>query len=254
MNKLLEEILLNRKTFTGAGEEITLDAAIDKEEADFISSLIKNNKLSIAVEVGCAMGLSSLAIADALHEVNGQYRHYIIDPFQSTQWKNTGITNLQRAGFRNHELIEKGSEYGLPELCQRGVKVDFGFIDGWHTFDHTLIDFFYINRMLKVGGVVVIDDVHMPGINKCMRYIFNYPCYEYCGHVPVSESTAGRKMLDATRRVASAGKYVFGKRLFTELFSAEAVRSNNELHLYSSMIAFRKIKEDDRPWNWYKSF
>ena len=34
----------------------------------------------------------------------------IIDPFQSTDWHNIGITNLKRAGFDFFELIEKPSE------------------------------------------------------------------------------------------------------------------------------------------------
>jgi len=36
----------------------------------------------------------------------------------------------------------------------RGVKIDFAFVDGWHTFDYTLIDFFYIDKILRSGGLV----------------------------------------------------------------------------------------------------
>jgi hypothetical protein len=32
-----------------------------------------------------------------------------------------------------------------------GVQVDFAFMDGWHTFDYTLLDFFYTD---KLGGHV----------------------------------------------------------------------------------------------------
>jgi len=44
----------------------------------------------------------------------------------------------------------------------QGERIDFAFIDGAHTFDHVLVDFFYIDRMLNVGGIVAFDDVGFP--------------------------------------------------------------------------------------------
>ena len=62
----------------------------------------------------------------------------------------------------------------LPAMIQNQEIFDFAFIDGWHTFDHALVDFFYVNRLLNVQGIVVFDDVNYPQLRKLIRYISNY--------------------------------------------------------------------------------
>ena len=52
----------------------------------------------------------------------------------------------------------------------QGERIDFAFIDGAHTFDHALVDFFYIDRMLNVGGIVAFDDLGFPCIEKVCRF------------------------------------------------------------------------------------
>jgi NAD(P)-dependent dehydrogenase (short-subunit alcohol dehydrogenase family) len=66
-------------------------------------------------------------------------------------------------------------------LVARSERVGVGFIDGWHTFDHVLIDFFYIDQMLNTGGVVVFDDVGYPAIKRACDFIItnrNYDVYD----------------------------------------------------------------------------
>jgi hypothetical protein len=161
---------------------------------------------------------------------------------------------LKRAGFQRFKLIEDFSEFALPALTKEGVKVNFGFIDGWHTFDHTLIDFFYINRMLDIGGIVVIDDVHMAPISKMVRYLYNYPCYEFAGRVVNSEVTSKRRFFDGAAKAFAGLKYLTGKRVAAELYNPKLLRSDRELKLDSSMIAFKKIAADERDWKWYANF
>ena len=253
MNPLLAEILASKKTQDENGHTVDLHSSVHREEIEFISALIKDHHLSRAVEVGCAMGISSLAIADAMRD-GGSSHHYIIDPFQKTQWKNIGITNLKKAGFSQFKLVEDFSEFALPALAKEGIKVNFGFIDGWHTFDHTLIDLFYINRMLEIGGVVVIDDVGMPAISKVIRYLYNYPCYQYIGSVPENQSTWKRKAFNTAAKAFAGLKYITGPKAAAELYNPKLLRSDKKLHLNSSMIAFKKVSADERDWNWYANF
>lgn len=253
MNPLLAEILSTNSTRDENGHTVQLHSSVHTEEIDFISAIIKEHRLSRAVEVGCAMGISSLAIADAIKDVEGA-SHYIIDPNQKSQWNNIGITNMKKAGFRNFQLIEDFSEFALPELVKKGIRANFGFIDGWHTFDHTLIDFFYINRMLETGGVIVIDDVQMPAINKAIRYFYNYPCYEFIGKVENKEITSKRKFFDSAAKLFSGLKYLTGQKIAAELYNPKLLRSDKALSLNSSMIAFKKISADARDWNWYANF
>lgn len=253
MNPILTEILATNMTRDENGNTVELHSSVQTEEIEFITELIKKHHLSRAVEVGCAMGISSMTIAEGIKGVDGSF-HYIIDPFQKSQWKNIGISNLKRAGFDNFRLVEDYSEFALPALVKDGVRVNFGFIDGWHTFDHTLIDFFYINRMLEPGGVVIIDDVHMPAVNKVIRYLYNYPCYQFAGSVENKNITSQRKVFDSAAKVFSGLKYVTGKKVAAELYNPKLLRSDKELSLNSSMIAFKKISADERDWNWYANF
>jgi hypothetical protein len=48
----------------------------------------------------------------------------------------------------------------LPSL-DIGGKLDFGLIDGSHTFPQPIIDYHYLNENLKVGGLLVLDDLKL---------------------------------------------------------------------------------------------
>jgi hypothetical protein len=142
----------------------------------------------------------------------------------------------------------------LPLLLSQEKKYDLGFIDGWHTFDHTLIDFFYLNRLIDVGGIIIIDDINLPAINKLMRYILKYPAYQVIGKVSSGVSKK-RKMIDSLVKppFRAFSKFLPDKIKY-EIFSSTVVNKDQELNLRSSVIALKKIKPDQRSWNWFEDF
>ena len=99
-----------------------------------------------------------------------------------------GIKLLQYVKLnKRHNLIEELSYIGLPKLLNKNKSYDFIFIDGWHTFDYTLLDFFYADKLLKLGGI--IDDVLHKGVNKCIKYVeTNYKNYK---KIETSKTQAG---------------------------------------------------------------
>jgi len=119
-----------------------------------------------------AFGVSSFYILSTNDIVN----LISIDPFQNTQWNNYGIKLLKELNlYDRHKLLLKKSHIGLPLLFNKyGPKsFDFIFIDGWHTFDYTLLDFYYSDKLLKINGIIIIDDALHKGVNKCTRFINN---------------------------------------------------------------------------------
>lgn len=255
IHKLISEIFTTQQVTDSQGKKHTLSSNIDFQEGRFIAEIIRENQFKNTIEIGCAMGISSLFICEALGNQHEKH-HTIIDPMQTTDWSGIGIENLKRSGVDFYELIEQPSEIALPRLLAEGKKYDFGFIDGWHTFDHTLLDFFYLNSLLKVGGVIVIDDVSFKGIKKAVRYMLTYPCYEMLGTVSLP-TPGGMKSFLYNRFIPgffSVLSAVLPVKMRPKIFDASVLDPVLTKKLNCSMIALRKIAEDDRRWDWYESF
>lgn len=229
MNTTLADILKSRKVTDSEGESRPLHSGVRKETGLFLQKVIRENDYRSVLEVGFAHGISALYIGEELKGRDGA-RHLIIDPAQSKGWKNTGVENLKRAGF-SFELVEKGSEIALPALLETGERFDLGFIDGWHTFDHALLDFFYLSRLVRVGGMIVLDDADFPSVSKVAAYVSQYPCFE----LVLPE-------LGAVARVRNRAKGWL-RRPFTR-----------DEKIFPRVVGFRKIAEDERGWDWYRGF
>jgi predicted O-methyltransferase YrrM len=65
----------------------------------------------------------------------------------------------------------------LPELNKRGVTIDFVFIDGMHTFDYTVLDLFYADKLLRPGGIICLHDMELPSKRKAFSYLMKYRKY-----------------------------------------------------------------------------
>lgn len=245
MNHAIEEIYASGLVVGRSGQVHQLHSAIDPEEGEFLYSIIQDDPtIRKTLEVGCAYGLSSLYICAATRTRTGAL-HTIIDPYQNTQWDGVGIRQLAEAGIESFSLVELKSEFALPQLLKLNEgKYDFVFVDGWHTFDHTLVDCFYATRLLRIGGVLAIDDVMFPSVKRVVDFLVNYPCYEELGSVsrnlPLSwEKIVGSGLALVLNR--AKWKNVLAPRLYRNLFESYETR----------MIALRKAKEDIRNWNWH---
>jgi predicted O-methyltransferase YrrM len=226
------------------GNAFALKSHVDQAEGNLIFDLIHDDEsISTTLEVGCAYGLASLYICSALARRKNA-RHVIVDPFQKTQWKSIGLLNLERSGFHFFELFELGSEFALPEIArQEKGSFDLIFIDGWHTFDHTLVDLFYANLLLRVGGYIVVDDCNWPAVAKAVNYLLQYPSYQLDREVVVAPTLHRSVKTAFTNMVPArlARKFV-PHNLYERLY----VRT-----LFPSMVVLKKASNDERKYNWY---
>ena len=76
------------------------------------------------------------------------------------------------------ELREDLSYLVMPVAVQNKEEYDLIFIDGMHLYDYTLLDFFYADLMLKVGGYMIFDDAHMPSVAKVISYVLTNRSYK----------------------------------------------------------------------------
>ena len=175
MNPVLSAILRDGTVEDANGRRVPLQWNISAEEGRFLQELIRAKRPSKSIEIGCAYGISSLFICEALREVEAK-SHTIIDPYQLTTvteyssgdgYEGIGLLNLRRAGFEDLITFYPEPSYRcLPRLEASQETFDFAFVDGMHTFDYVFTDFFYIDKMLPVGGVIVFDDVYYPAMQK----------------------------------------------------------------------------------------
>ncbi len=224
MNPVLSRILETQIVQTPMGQDVPLHSHIEQLEGELLEAWISSYSSKNILEIGLAYGISALFICDAI-QGRTNITYDIIDVAQSSDWHGCGINHLAQVGFRDrYTLHEELSETCLPRLMAEGRIFDFAFIDGFHTFDHALMDFFYINRMLAVGGIVVFDDIHLPSIQKLIAYVNAYPCYD---PLPLPE----------------------------EFKKDRVVRVRQMMNTFPTRISgFIKTANDERPWDWYHDF
>jgi hypothetical protein len=115
-------------------------------------------------------------------------------------------------------------------LLGAGQRSDFAFIDGWHTFDYTLLDFWYLDKMLEVGGVIGFDDCGFPAVLKVIQFLQSHRKYE--------EIDAGLSV-PTSRRLRNAVKRLMGQRTMIK----------TTWNRY-----FRKVQQWEPNWDYFADF
>ena len=60
------------------------------------------------------------------------------------------------------------SQYVLPTLKDQ---FNFALIDGDHMFPSPSIDFYYINQLMSVGGIMMVDDLQIPAVKLVFDFL-----------------------------------------------------------------------------------
>ncbi len=224
-----------------------LRSAIDAGEGAWLQRLVADVKPQRSIEIGCAYGVSSLFICDALAALPHPVTHIVIDPYQSTTWRGIGRRNLDEAGFGALvDFHEAPSELALPSLLAAGTRVDFAFVDGRHTFDQVVTEFYYLNRMLRIGGVIAFDDADRVSVNRAIRHALTYPAYRAYGAAPGADTRS--TMLGRCRRAVGRLPFV------ADLLRADFVERDWDLGIFGSCVAIQKVAEDARTSGWDARF
>ena len=177
-SEVLEDMYRTNSALAASGSRISLQSVVVPEFANALYRLVRERKPELVLEVGMAHGATALAVATALSE-NRSGRLVSIDPFQSTDWQSAGLVALERAGLWDlHELVEQPDYSALPRLLDEwGRSIDVAYIDGLHSVEYVLLDFFYVDRLLKVGGVVGFNDCDWHAVMPTLRFVRNHRHY-----------------------------------------------------------------------------
>lgn len=243
--QLVEEILDTKQVINKEGHSIPLRGNIDMAEGKFLQSIITADpNINKTLEIGCAFGVSSLFICDALQQKD-QPSHTIIDPFQNSNYDGIGLLNLQRVGVDFVIFMEELSELALPSLLkEKEGGFDLIFIDGLHSFDQVMLDFYYANRLIKTGGFIVFDDCGFKSISSALSCILNYPAYILYDQVS-TPSTVKRIIQFFIRPIP---------RAWINSIAPNALKYIMNQVRFNSMVAIKKVAEDKRNNRWSSNF
>lgn len=182
---------------------------VTAERGGLLRELCLREHARTALEVGMATGLSALFILEALARNGAEAAaHVVIDPFQSTDYHRAGLRAVREAGCQHLvELHEQRSGLALPALLAQGRRFDFAFIDGSHRFDDAFVNLFYTHRMLKPGGVIVVDDPWIEDVGLVCQFAESNYGYQFLTGVRVPGNKQkpkpyGRPMISAYRKPA----------------------------------------------------
>jgi protein-S-isoprenylcysteine O-methyltransferase Ste14 len=126
----------------------------------------------VVIEVGLAYGASALAIGEALCATAGTAAaHVIIDPHQARAFDNFGWNALRDAGLTDRTtLLTDPSSLALARLAADGFVADAAFVDGSHRFHEVFVDLYYLRKLVRPGGLIVLDDAAWPSVATALRY------------------------------------------------------------------------------------
>jgi predicted O-methyltransferase YrrM len=244
MNPVLQQLVETGCTETASGEWLPMHSQIPPLEGEFLQAILSDLKPKATLEIGLAYGVSSLYILDALSKQEG-CTHIVVDPcqFDPNLWNGCGLRNIEKAGFRAMvDFHHAPSHEALPEILKTGQRIDFAFIDGWHTFDYSFIDFFYAHKMLNVGGVIALDDANVPSVRKLARYILAnhaysvYECLE-----TYNQPVVKRRRVLFNNSVLPLLKSLDAK---LNILKPDALKTDAELGLFGRCIVLKKEAED----------
>jgi|SRR5690242_3398888 len=245
----LEEIFRLGTMATGIeGERVLLNSHTPMEQGLFIQKIYDTIKPERSLEIGFAMGISTMFILEKCREYKRNNKcHIVIEPYS---WGPAAMFNITKEGLDKYvDLRNELSDRILPQMYLDNERIQMAYVDTTKVFDTVLQDFYFIDKILDVGGVIIIDDATCGGVGTVVRFINTLPHYQ---------------VMERFQKVQLSGKVKLEQKLleltlklmpFRNKFKRQfLLKSAAQLELDYRCIAFKKLKNDSRPWDWYKPF
>jgi predicted O-methyltransferase YrrM len=145
---------------------------LPERDCDLLRDILIAEGAATVAEVGLAYASSALAIGEALVTIDPPHpRHVVIDPFQESVWSNVGWELLRSAGLDSiATLILAPSSIALAQLAAEGFAADAAFVDGSHRFHEVFVDLYFLRKIVRPGGLILLDDTWAPSVWTAARY------------------------------------------------------------------------------------
>lgn len=244
LDRVIEDLLDTGMGIGPGGEEIPIASfAVSGAAGGVLEEAAAAARPGGTVEIGLASALSTLMMC------RGRRRGHAlrpgsfiaIDPRQTSHWKSIGRFALARAGLeRVVSVCEEPAHVVLPRRLARGERYTLAFIDGWHMLDFVMVEAFYCDLMLEVGGILALHDLWMPALQHFVSFWLANRAYE-----PV---TVHGGLFSTAPRPSPA-------RVVGDLRGAPALFRERVLpYVDQSVLLLRKTGEDGRAWDEFREY
>ena len=158
---VIEQLTLDRPAFHGNGT-VRWDclpetlAAIERSVTAGARTL----------EIGC--GASTVVF------IAGGAHHTVVSPDADEHRRVVRYCEQRGIDTSRATFYAGYSDAILPQICTERV-LDVAFIDGAHSFPYPEVDWHYISKAMKVGGVLMMDDVPIPAVAPLYRLMSMEP-------------------------------------------------------------------------------
>jgi hypothetical protein len=141
--------------------------AISRAVLEYLAGLTASESSSI--ESGC--GYTTVVLANVFGT------HICVNPDVSS---NRLVREFLERHFGSTGLrhVELSSDQGLPMLVTEQTQVDLALIDGNHSHPFPLVDFHYMDQMLRPGGRLLVDNTEIPAVQELTDYLDIEAAYE----------------------------------------------------------------------------
>jgi Methyltransferase domain len=62
------------------------------------------------------------------------------------------------------------SSIALAHLVTEGLVADAAFVDGSHRFHEVFVDLYFLRKIVRPGGLIVLDDTWAPSVRTAVHY------------------------------------------------------------------------------------
>ena len=146
----------------------------------FLFHLVRTTLPQTVLEIGTYFAGTAEVIARALHQ-NGTGLLITTDPFGGErcplifrQWPDA---------LRRHVRFHAINSMALAQsLAQEQRLIDVAFIDGCHDYEYVLFDALAFGKLVRPGGVLVLDNAEQPGVYRaCAEFLRHNPDWSELG-------------------------------------------------------------------------
>jgi hypothetical protein len=142
------------------------------------------------------------------------------------------LPELAKTARTRAAAVSTDASPGAMAIAGNTAEADFdlALIDGWHNWPTSMLDFFYLNFMLKKGGFLLIDDINLHSVAELHRLI-SYDATNFRLRASLGKLRIFEKLTDQRRLVE------WHLHPYTKAMSR---RADLPLHYYARLVMWAK--------------